>query len=91
MEGENVLPRFNIKTFGGQNSDKLLKNYAAEMSKVYGNAYKNNFEKYAATASAIAPSTYHLRCFSWPDWIVFIWMNPLSGFVLCLERAVFPV
>lgn len=36
-----------IKKFGGSNSDELLKNYAVEVAKVYGNSYNNNFEKNA--------------------------------------------
>jgi len=41
---------FQIKQFGGQKKDELLANYAADISKLYGNAYKKGFEKYAASA-----------------------------------------
>ncbi len=37
-----------IKTFGGADKDELLKNYAVEVSKVYGNSYKNDFDKVSA-------------------------------------------
>ncbi|MES2382409.1 MAG: hypothetical protein V4538_15285 [Bacteroidota bacterium] len=38
----------DIQLYGGENKDKLLKDFAVEVSKVYGNAYNNNFDKVAS-------------------------------------------
>lgn len=35
----------DIQLYGGENKDKLLKDFAVEVSKVYGNAPDNNFSK----------------------------------------------
>lgn len=35
----------DIQTYGGENRDKILSDFAVEASKVYGNAYNNNFKK----------------------------------------------
>lgn len=34
-----------IQLYGGENNDEILKNFAVEVSKVYGNAYNNKSEK----------------------------------------------
>lgn len=35
----------DIQNFSGKDKDKILQNFAVEVSKVYGNAYNNNFDK----------------------------------------------
>ena len=45
-----------ISKYGGENSDELLKNYAVEVSKVYGNAWKNDFE----TAAKNSPESKYI-------------------------------
>jgi len=35
----------DIQLYGGENKDKILENFATEVSKVYGSAYANNFKK----------------------------------------------
>lgn len=45
-----------ISKYGGEKSDELLKNYAVEVGKVYGNAWKNNFE----TAAKNSPESKYL-------------------------------
>jgi len=34
----------DIQLYGGENRDKILENFAVEVSKVYGSAYRNNFD-----------------------------------------------